>query len=100
MKSKQPPGEPIRFLGLSLKMNTQPKKKIKNHGGEFFMELPNYPGVEPNKGAGSDAYGLSGKTSSLERRPTTISGKSRPAVTNAMCEPTMNEHLAPHGSLQ
>jgi hypothetical protein len=48
----------------------------------------------------ADLGSLSGKTGSLERRPTAISGKSRPAVTNAMCEPTMDEHLAPHGSLQ
>ena len=48
----------------------------------------------------ADLGALSGKTGSLERSPTTISRKSRPAVTNAMCEPTMNEHLAPHWSLQ
>jgi hypothetical protein len=23
--------------------------KIKNHGGEFFMQLPNYPGVDAEK---------------------------------------------------
>ena len=25
------------------------KEKIKSHGGEFFMELPNYPGVDAEK---------------------------------------------------
>ena len=25
------------------------EQKIKNHGGEFFMQLPNYPGVDAEK---------------------------------------------------
>ena len=26
-----------------------PAAKIKNHGGEFFMQLPSYPGVDAEK---------------------------------------------------
>ena len=27
----------------------RPDEKIKNHGGEFFMQLPKYPGVDAER---------------------------------------------------
>jgi hypothetical protein len=39
----------LHHFGFVVENERATEKKIKSHGGEFFMELPNYPGVDAEK---------------------------------------------------
>jgi len=39
----------LHHFGFVVENEHATEEKIKNHGGEFFMELPNYPGVDAEK---------------------------------------------------
>jgi catechol 2,3-dioxygenase-like lactoylglutathione lyase family enzyme len=39
----------LHHFGFVVENETEAEQKIKKHGGEFFMQLPNYPGVDAEK---------------------------------------------------
>ncbi len=39
----------LHHFGFVVESERATEEKIKAHGGEFFMELPNYPGVDAEK---------------------------------------------------
>ena len=39
----------LHHFGFVVENEGTTEQKIKNHGGEFFMQLPNYPGVDAEK---------------------------------------------------
>jgi len=36
----------LHHFGFIVENESECEQKIKEHGGEFFMKLPNYPGVD------------------------------------------------------
>jgi hypothetical protein len=36
----------LHHFGFAVENEDESEQKIKEHGGEFFMKLPNYPGVD------------------------------------------------------
>ena len=39
----------LHHFGFVVENETVTEQEIKKHGGEFFMQLPNYPGVDAEK---------------------------------------------------
>jgi hypothetical protein len=39
----------LHHFGFVVENETATEQEIKKHGGEFFMQLPNYPGVDAEK---------------------------------------------------
>jgi hypothetical protein len=39
----------LHHIGFVVEDETATESKIKQHGGEFFMQLPSYPGVDAEK---------------------------------------------------
>jgi len=39
----------LHHFGFVVENEEESERKIKEHGGEFFMKLPNYPGVDAEK---------------------------------------------------
>jgi len=39
----------LHHFGFVVENESEAEQKIKKHGGEFFMQLPNYPGVDAEK---------------------------------------------------
>jgi hypothetical protein len=39
----------LHHFGFVIEDENATEQKIKEHGGEFFMKLPNYPGVDAEK---------------------------------------------------
>ena len=42
-------GAGLHHFGFVVENETATEQEIKKHGGEFFMQLPNYPGVDAEK---------------------------------------------------